>query len=64
MHQGRDIVPIIGSRRRSQLSEALGSVGLELSADDLAAIAATFPKGVAAGERYPSALMSTLDSEQ
>ena len=64
MHQGADIVPIVGSRRRDQLAEALESVALDLSSADLATIAATFPKGVAAGERYPSALMSTLDSER
>lgn len=64
MHQGADIVPIVGSRRRDQLAEALGGAGLGLSPDDLAMIEATFPSGVAAGERYPSALMSTLDSER
>jgi len=64
MQQGPDIVPIVGSRRRDQLAEALGSAAVVLTRDELAAIEATFPKGAAAGERYPAALMSTLDSER
>ncbi len=64
MHQGADIVPIVGSRRRDQLTEALGSAGVTLTPDQLTAIEATFPKGAAAGERYPAALMATLDSER
>ena len=38
--QGEDIVPVIGARRRDRLSEALGSLGVTLSAKDLAAIEA------------------------
>ena len=64
MHQGADIVPIVGSRRRDQLAEALAAATLTLSPADLSAIEAAFPQGVAAGERYPMALMSTLDSER
>ena len=63
MAQGQDIVPVVGSRRRDQLAEALGSLALTLSAEDLAAIERTVPKGAAAGARYAPALMATLDSE-
>jgi len=62
--QGDDIVPIIGARRRDQLAESLGALSHTLAADDLAAIEAAAPKGAAAGERYPVAMMSTLDSEK
>ncbi|NUY00944.1 aldo/keto reductase [Paraburkholderia youngii] len=62
--QGADIVPLVGARKRDRLAEALGSVDLELSADDLAAIERTVPKGAVAGERYASAQMSQLDSEK
>ena len=64
MHQGADIIPIIGSRRRTQLTEALGAVDVTLSADDLAVIERAVPRGAAAGARYPEALMARLDSEK
>ena len=64
LHQGRDIVPIVGSRRRDQLTEALGSASVILSSDDLASIERAVPKDGAVGGRYPAALMSTLDSER
>ncbi|MEX3809969.1 aldo/keto reductase [Paraburkholderia sp. BR13439] len=62
--QGADIVPLVGARKRDRLAEALGSVDLALSADDLAAIERAVPKGAVAGERYAPAQMSQLDSEK
>ena len=62
--QGEDIVPVIGARRRDRLSEALGSLGVKLSAKDLAAIEAAVPPDAAAGARYPEAGMASLDSER
>ncbi|MEF2074106.1 aldo/keto reductase [Consotaella aegiceratis] len=62
--QGETIVPLVGARRRNRLEEALGSLGVSLSADDLAAIEQAIPKGAAAGDRYPAAQMSSLDSER
>jgi aryl-alcohol dehydrogenase-like predicted oxidoreductase len=62
--QGSDIVPLIGSRRREQLSEALGALDVELDARDLAAIAAAVPRGAIAGGRYPDALLKGMDSEK
>ncbi len=62
--QGRDIVPLVGARRRDRLTEALGALDVVLSAADLAAIATAVPKGSAAGERYASAQMAMLDSEK
>jgi len=62
--QGKDIIPLIGARRREQLQEALGSVNLHLSRDELAAIERAVPKDAAFGERYASAQMAHLDSEQ
>jgi aryl-alcohol dehydrogenase-like predicted oxidoreductase len=62
--QGDDIIPLVGARRRDQLAEALGSLEVRLSADDLAAIERAVPKDAAAGERYPSAAMAALDSEK
>jgi aryl-alcohol dehydrogenase-like predicted oxidoreductase len=61
--QGDDIIPLIGARRRIRLNEALGAMGVTLTAEDLAAIETAVPKDAAAGERYPSAAMAHLDSE-
>ena len=61
--QGGDIVPVIGARRRDRLTEALGSLELQLSSGDLAAIEAAVPKDAAAGGRYPEAQLAHLDSE-
>jgi aryl-alcohol dehydrogenase-like predicted oxidoreductase len=62
--RGTDIVPVIGSRRRDQLKEALGALEVKLSAEDLEEIERAIPKNAAAGDRYPPALMATLDSER
>jgi aryl-alcohol dehydrogenase-like predicted oxidoreductase len=61
--QGIDIVPLVGARRRDRLTEALGSLSLDLTTGDLAAIEAAVPKGTAAGDRYAAAQMAHLDSE-
>jgi len=61
--QGDDIVPLVGARQRTRLEEALGSLGVALAADDLAAIERAVPRGAAAGERYAAAQMAHLDSE-
>jgi aryl-alcohol dehydrogenase-like predicted oxidoreductase len=62
--QGTDIVPLVGSRRRTQLDEALGALDVTLTSTDLTAIEEAVPKGAAAGDRYAAAQMATLDSER
>lgn len=62
--QGADIVPVIGARRRDRLAEALGSLDLTLTADDLAAIERAVPKDAAVGERYDPEQMAHLDSKR
>ena len=62
--QGKDIVPLVGARRRDRLAEALGALDVKLSAEDLARLAKALPPGAAAGERYPSALLAHMDSER
>ena len=61
--RGDDIVTLIGARRRDQLKEGLGSLGVTLSTADLARIEQAVPKGAAAGERYMPAVMAHMDSE-
>jgi aryl-alcohol dehydrogenase-like predicted oxidoreductase len=62
--RGEDIVPLIGSRTRAQLAEALAALDFKLSTDDLARIEAAVPLGAASGDRYPASVMATLDSER
>jgi len=62
--QGKDIIPLIGARRRDRLAEALGALDLKLEASDLARIEAAVPAGAVAGERYAAAQMALLDSER
>ncbi|HEY7430903.1 MAG TPA: aldo/keto reductase [Streptosporangiaceae bacterium] len=62
--RGTDIIPLIGTKRRSRLAEALAAFDLRLSAGELAAIEAAVPAGAAAGDRYDSHGMASLDSER
>ena len=62
--QGEDIVPLIGARKLSQLSESLGALDKPLTAGDLSALETAVPKGAAAGGRYAEAQLAHLDSEK
>jgi aryl-alcohol dehydrogenase-like predicted oxidoreductase len=57
--QGDDIVPIPGTKRREYLEQNAGAVDVELTADDLARIAAEIPR--AAGERYDETGMAAVN---
>jgi len=62
--RGDDIIPLIGTKRRDRLAEALRALDLTLSADELAAIEAAVPADAVAGERYEAAQVAMLDSER
>ena len=62
--RGDDIIPLIGTKRRDRLAEALHALEMTLSADDLAAIEAAVPADAVAGGRYDPAQVATLDSER
>ncbi|HSC03328.1 MAG TPA: aldo/keto reductase [Solirubrobacteraceae bacterium] len=64
LSRGEDIVALIGARRRDQLSEALGALELELTAEDLERIEQAIPPDAAAGDRYGAPQMADLDSER
>jgi aryl-alcohol dehydrogenase-like predicted oxidoreductase len=64
LSRGRDIIPLIGTKRRDRLAEALGAVELTLSAGELAAIEAAVPSSAVAGDRYDPGGMASLDSEK
>jgi aryl-alcohol dehydrogenase-like predicted oxidoreductase len=57
--QGDDIVPIPGTKHRRYLEENAAANAVRLSKDDLVRIDAVFPRGIAAGNRYPD--MSTVN---
>lgn len=61
---GATIVPLIGARNRTRLSEALGAVNITLDPDDLARIDRAIPRDAAQGSRYPEYQMAMLDSER
>jgi aryl-alcohol dehydrogenase-like predicted oxidoreductase len=62
--QGSDIVPLIGTKRRARLTEALAAFELTLTPAELAAIEAAVPADSVAGDRYDSHSMASLDSER
>jgi aryl-alcohol dehydrogenase-like predicted oxidoreductase len=62
--QGKDIVPLIGARRRDRLAESIGALEVQLGRSDLAEIERAIPSGAAAGNRYDSQSMTQLDSEK
>lgn len=59
--QGEEIIPIVGTKRRTYLQENLGALNLALTADDLAEIEAVSPKNFAAGDRYPENAMQLIN---
>jgi len=64
LSRGRDIVPLIGTKRRDRLVEALSALDLTLTPDELAAIKAAVPAAAVAGDRYDAGGMASLDSER
>jgi aryl-alcohol dehydrogenase-like predicted oxidoreductase len=52
LHQGEDIVPIPGTKRREYLEENAAAADVELNDEDPKRIEEVVPKDVAAGERY------------
>ena len=59
--QGDDIVPIPGTKRRRYLEENVGAIDIKLTALDLRRMDEGFPQGVAAGLRYPEAMMKAVN---
>jgi aryl-alcohol dehydrogenase-like predicted oxidoreductase len=59
--QGKDIVPIPGTKKRRYLEENARAVEVKLTPEDLRRIGEAAPKGVAAGDRYPPQALAALD---
>ncbi len=62
--QGSDIVPLIGTKRRDRLAEAIEALDVVLSPAEQAAIEAAVPADQVAGDRYDPTQMAVLDSEK
>jgi aryl-alcohol dehydrogenase-like predicted oxidoreductase len=62
--KGPDIVPIPGTKRQRYLEENAAATEIALTAQEVAALDEAFPPGSAAGERYPPASMTLLETEQ
>ncbi|MGD0835651.1 MAG: aldo/keto reductase [Polyangia bacterium] len=58
--QGKDIIPIPGTKRRSYLEENVAASRISLSSEELQQIDEAAPKGSAAGLRYPAAFMTAV----
>ncbi len=59
--QGKDIVPIPGTKRRRYLEENARAVELELTPAELRQISEQAPLGAAAGDRYPPEAMKAVN---
>jgi len=62
--QGKDIIPLVGARRRDQLAESLGALNVKLTPENLSTLTQAIPRDAAAGERYPAAQLAHMDSEK
>jgi aryl-alcohol dehydrogenase-like predicted oxidoreductase len=56
-----DIVPIPGTTKATRVEENVGAVGIELTADDLAAIEAAVPETAVEGARYDERGLSMVN---
>ena len=59
-----NVVPLVGARRRTQLTESLAALQIALTAADLDFIEVALPPSAVAGTRYDDYQMRVLDSER
>ena len=59
--QGKDVVPIPGTKRRKYLEENVAALTVKLTPKDLQRIDGVSPKGAAAGSRYPERAMNAVN---
>ena len=58
LSRGDDVIPIPGTKRRKYLEQNVAALDVALDSADLDLIEEIAPRGVAAGERYPAAMMA------
>jgi aryl-alcohol dehydrogenase-like predicted oxidoreductase len=59
--QGKDVVPIPGTKRRKFLEDNVGALNVRLSEGELRRMSEVFPSGAAAGDRYPEHVMKLVN---
>jgi aryl-alcohol dehydrogenase-like predicted oxidoreductase len=59
--QGKDLVPIPGTKRRKYLEENAAAADISLTSGQLEQLSSIFPPGAAAGERYAASMMNSLN---
>jgi pyridoxine 4-dehydrogenase len=64
LSKGKEIIPLVGARRRPQLTEALETLAISFSPEEIATIERAVPLNSVAGERYGREQMAVLDSER
>jgi aryl-alcohol dehydrogenase-like predicted oxidoreductase len=60
-HQGEDVVPIPGTKRRTYLEENVAAATMSLSDEDLVAIEKAAPAEAVRGQRYPEQMMGAIN---
>lgn len=58
--QGKDIVPIPGTKRKERIEENIGALSVRLTPEEVNRISAAIPAGAAAGLRYPEGAMKRV----
>jgi aryl-alcohol dehydrogenase-like predicted oxidoreductase len=64
LSRGTDIIPLVGTKNRKRLGDALAALEIKLSAEELGRIEAAVPASAVAGTRYDARQMQMLDSER
>lgn len=60
LHQGRDILPLVGTTKKSRLKEIIDAAEIKLTREELEIIDRNFPEGSFAGTRYPEQQMGSV----
>lgn len=62
--KGKDIIPVVGAKTRTQLKDAVAATKVQLSAQDVTRLESAVPAAAVAGTRYDAHQMNALDSEK
>jgi aryl-alcohol dehydrogenase-like predicted oxidoreductase len=58
--QGKDVIAIPGTKRKTRLEENLRALEIKLSSEEIQRISAAAPVGAGAGPRYPADAMKRV----
>jgi aryl-alcohol dehydrogenase-like predicted oxidoreductase len=61
LQKGGDIVPIPGTKRRKYLEENVSAEAVRLDQEQMIRLDDAMPPGTISGNRYPDAIMATID---